>query len=267
MTSIPHFGPFEKPKCKEFYTILPEHCSKTVCLSDFITSRQPAAIPQEDRMRVTGVICEYNPFHRGHAYHLARTRALSKADYVVCVMSGSVTQRGVFARHDKWTRARMALMHGADLVLELPVRFACASAQEFAAGGVGLLSSLGVCTHLSFGCERDALPLLDKARAVLGEESPEFRDALRRGLDAGLPYPKARADALQAVCGTDSLSSAVSQPNAALALEYLQALPESILPVPVLREGSGYHDEQLAALSSATAVRRAIAQGLFPQGR
>ena len=107
-------------------------------------------------MRAVSVICEYNPFHRGHAYHLARARALSGADYVICVMSGSVTQRGAFARHDKWSRARMALEHGADLVIELPVRFACSSAQEFAGGGVSLLSSLGVCTHLSFGCEKEA---------------------------------------------------------------------------------------------------------------
>ena len=71
-------------------------------------------------MRVCGVICEYNPFHRGHALHLERARALSGADYVVCVMSGCVTQRGSFARHDKWTRAKMALMNGCDLVLELP---------------------------------------------------------------------------------------------------------------------------------------------------
>jgi hypothetical protein len=95
-------------------------------------------------MRVVGVICEYNPFHKGHAYHLARARELTGADFVVCAMSGSVTQRGVFARHDKWTRARMALACGADLVLELPARFACASAQEFAGGGVSLLAALGV---------------------------------------------------------------------------------------------------------------------------
>ncbi len=212
-------------------------------------------------MRAAAVICEYNPFHRGHAYHLARARALSGADYVICAMSGSVTQRGAFARHDKWTRARAALSCGADLVLELPARFACAPAQAFAGGGVALLASLGVVTHLAFGCEKDAMAHLSAAAASLGEETPAFRDALRRRLDAGDAYPRARALAMQAVCGADGLSDAIAQPNAALALEYLRALPAHIAPVVIAREGAGYHEESLCPMASATAVRRALKQG------
>lgn len=216
-------------------------------------------------MQVCGVICEYNPFHHGHALHLARARALSGADYVVCVMSGSVTQRGVFARHDKWTRSRMALEGGADLVLELPTRFCAAPAPEFARGGVSLLAALGVLTHLSFGCEPESLPHLSQLSALLGEETPEFRQALRAHLDCGLPYPRARALAAQQISGTDDLGKALSLPNTALALEYLRALPQSVQPVPVAREGSGYHDETLSALSSATAVRAALARGELDQ--
>lgn len=212
-------------------------------------------------MRAVSVICEYNPFHRGHAYHLARARALSGADYVICVMSGSVTQRGAFARHDKWSRARMALEHGADLVIELPVRFACSSAQEFAGGGVSLLSSLGVCTHLSFGCEKEALPLLSAAISAFEEENPVFQSTLHSHLDEGLPYPRARALAAQAACGIDHLAELIAKPNAALALEYLRALPEEITPIPVVREGAGYHDKTICALSSATAIRRALSEG------
>ncbi len=212
-------------------------------------------------MRAVGVICEYNPFHRGHAHHLSRARALSCADAVICIMSGSVTQRGVFARHDKWSRARMALLQGADLVIELPARFACASAQEFAAGGVSLLSSLGVCTHLSFGCEKEALPLLKPAAGAFDESNPVFADTLRAHLDNGLPYPRARALAAQAACGIEGLADVIAKPNAALALEYLRALPEEITPVPVGREGAGYHDETLCAISSATAIRRALSEG------
>ena len=80
-------------------------------------------------MQVCGVICEYNPFHRGHALHLEHARKKSEADFIICAMSGSVTQRGSFARHDKWMRAEAALMSGADLVIELPARFACARAR------------------------------------------------------------------------------------------------------------------------------------------
>lgn len=238
--SITHFRQFEKPKCKFIY--------------------ETVVFYQEEFMRVAGVICEYNPFHRGHAHHLALAREKSEADYVLCVMSGSVTQRGVFARHDKWSRAKAALLGGADLVIELPARFACSSAQEFASGGVCLLSSLGVVTHLSFGCEEDALPLLSAALNALDESNPLFADALRARLDEGLPYPRARALAAQAVSGVDDLSMLIAQPNAALALEYLRALPASITPVPVVRKGSGYHDSELSALSSATAIRRALSE-------
>ena len=212
-------------------------------------------------MRVCGVICEYNPFHRGHALHLEHARTLSGAHYVVCAMSGSVTQRGSFARHDKWTRAHAALLGGADLVLELPARFACSGAQDFAAGGVSLLASLCVLTHLSFGCEADSLPYLKAAAAALGGESPVFRQALREGLDAGLPYPRARARAAQAASGMENLEAVISNPNAALAIEYLRALPESIVPVPVKRQGCGYHDQALSELASATAVRAAFSRG------
>ena len=212
-------------------------------------------------MRVCGVICEYNPFHRGHALHLEHARALSGAHYVVCAMSGSVTQRGSFARHDKWTRAHAALLGGADLVLELPARFACSGAQDFAAGGVSLLASLGVLTHLSFGCEADSLPYLKAAAAALSGESPVFRQALREGLDAGLPYPRARARAAQAASGMENLEAVISNPNAALAIEYLRALPESIVPVPVKRQGCGYHEQALSELASATAVRAAFSRG------
>ena len=149
-------------------------------------------------MQVCGVICEYNPFHSGHALHLARAREITGADYIVCVMSGAITQRGMFARHDKWSRARAAVLGGADLVLELPARFACAPAPEFARGGVSLLASLGVITHLSFGCEAQALPHLSAAASALREESPVFSSALREGLDRGLSYPHARALSAQA---------------------------------------------------------------------
>jgi len=216
-------------------------------------------------MQVCGVICEYNPFHKGHALHLARAAALSGADYIVCVMSGSVTQRGAFARHDKWTRAHMALDGGADLVIELPARFSGAPAQEFAFGGVQLLSSLGVVTHLSFGCEAQTIPLLESAAKLLSDESPAFKQALHAHLDQGLPYPRARAQAVQQVSGIGNLDALIALPNASLAIEYLRALPEGITPVPVVREGSGYHDQALGALSSATAIRAALDRGELDQ--
>ncbi len=210
-------------------------------------------------MRVCAVICEYNPFHLGHAYHLRAARESSGADYVLCLMSGALTQRGTFARHDKWLRSRAALQNGADVVLELPARFACAPAPDFAGGGISLLSALGVVTHLSFGCEPSALSLLSAAAPLFKAESPVFSAALQTHLANGLPYPRARALAAEQIASIPA--DLLAQPNAALALEYLQALPETIVPVPVARQGSGYHDAALSALSSATAVRAALAHG------
>ena len=188
-------------------------------------------------MRVCAVICEYNPFHLGHAYHLRAAREASGADYVLCLMSGALTQRGAFARHDKWLRARAALENGADVVLELPARFACAPAPDFAGGGVALLAALGVVTHLSFGCEPSALPLLSAAASLFKSESPDFSAALQRSLADGLPYPRARALAAEQLA--EIPADLLAQPNAALALEYLQALPETLVPGPVARRGSG----------------------------
>ena len=208
-------------------------------------------------MRVCAVICEYNPFHLGHAYHLRAAREVSGADYVLCLMSGALTQRGAFARHDKWLRARAALENGADLVLELPTRFACAPAPDFASGGVALLSALGVATHLSFGCEASALPLLSAAAALFKAESPAFSAALRARLADGLPYPRARALAAEQAAGLPA--ALLAQPNAALALEYLQALPPDIVPGPVERRGSGSHDAG-ARRPARRPVRRPLAR-------
>lgn len=212
-------------------------------------------------MRVCGIICEYNPFHKGHSRHILAAKDRSGADYIVCSMSGPVTQRGEFARHDKWTRARAALDAGADLVLELPVRFASGAAQDFARGGVMTLCGLGVLTHLSFGCEPDAMDALLPAARALKTESPAMQAAVREGLSAGLPYPAALARAAQSVCDIPNLSAVLALPNASLALAYLRELPDGVTPVPVARVGGGYHDETLTELSSATAVRAALERG------
>ena len=144
-------------------------------------------------MRVTGIICEYNPFHNGHALHLARARALSGADYVVCVMSGSFTQRGEAAIFDKWSRARSALENGADAVFELPALYALSPADGFARAGVSLLHDLGVVTHLSFGVESHAAAQLDTLAALTQHESPQVKARIRQGLDQGQTLPRARA--------------------------------------------------------------------------
>ena len=198
-------------------------------------------------MKVCGVICEYNPFHNGHAHQLSRAKKLTNADFLVCAMSGAFVQRGEPACLDKWTRAEAALRGGADLVLELPALFAVRAAQDFAFGGVSLLDALGVVTHLSFGAENDDLALLTRlSRPETAEES----ERIRQGLAQGLSHPAARTAAL----------GVPTPPNVILAAEYLrtlQKLDSRILPVPVKRD-SEHRDETLHSMASATAIRAAL---------
>lgn len=219
-------------------------------------------------MKTAGIIAEYNPFHQGHHYHIEETRRLTGADYIVIVMSGNFTQRGHAAIMDKYSRAKLALEHGADLVLELPVCFATASAKHFALGGISLLNQLGVIDHLSFGSEDGSLEELLKLSSFLLEEPEQFRDCLQTALREGLSYPRARALALEK-CFSCSCAERISLPNNILALEYCMALlslNSSMKAVTVKRLHSGYHDVRLSptGCSSATAVRKALLQGFLP---
>lgn len=222
-------------------------------------------------MKVTGIIAEYNPFHKGHEYQIKKARELTDADYVVIVMSGDFTQRGAPALLDKYTRAGMALACGADLVLELPVRYACASAEYFAGGAVSLLNGLGVVDYLCFGSESgDTAKIASAAEALLtAEKDPEFRRRIKQTQKEGLSYPAARAKALNFSNDTDA--EFWTLPNNILGIEYCKALTLSqskISPLTILRQGAAYHEESLPAapgrresFSSAAAIRKALLEG------
>lgn len=220
-------------------------------------------------MNVTGIIAEYNPFHNGHLYQLDTARKETGADYLIVIMSGDFVQRGAPALIDKYTRAKMALSCGADLVLELPALWATASAEYFASAGVALLDQLGIVDHLCFGCETaDKTSFLTLAH-FLSEETPEYQAALNQFLKEGNSYPKAREQAvlsslekkshLVSSNASASLSALLGSPNNILGLEYCKALHRrnsSIDPFPVLRIGKGYHEDAMdSALVSATGIR------------
>ena len=195
-------------------------------------------------MKIAGIIAEYNPFHSGHAHHIRETRRLSGCDFVVVCMAGSYTQRGEAACMDKWSRARAALLCGADAVFELPALWAVRSADAFARGGVAILAGLG-CDCLSFGSETAELPLL-RALAGLRESEPEsLATAVRDALAQGKSHARARGEALAAHL---SLSpELLSAPNLILGAEYIRAADAlgadmEFLPVP--RAGS-YHSDAL----------------------
>ena len=147
-------------------------------------------------MKTTGIIVEYNPLHPGHIYHMEQARKQTGADYLIAVMSGSFVQRGAPALLDKYTRTRMALLAGADVVIELPVCFATGSAGDFAAGAVSLLDKLGCVDGLCFGSESGDISLFEKTATLLQCESAAFSNALKKALKSGLSFPAARQQAL-----------------------------------------------------------------------
>ena len=186
-------------------------------------------------MNIVGIIAEYNPFHLGHARQIAETRRALGDCAVVCAMSGHWVQRGECALTDKWTRAGMALRGGADLVLELPTPWATSSAESFARGGVGILAAAGVVDPLSFGSEGGDTAPLYRAAACL--DSEEYRTALRRFLDKGLPFAACRQAAVEELLGREA-ALCLSRPNDNLAVEYLRALPERMGALAVRRVGA-----------------------------
>jgi len=208
-------------------------------------------------MYITGIICEYNPFHNGHAWQIAEIRRRNPDTAIVALLSGAFCQRGSAALLDKWTRARLAVTQGCDLVLELPFVFACRSAQAFATGGVQLLASLGLEGQLAFGAETDDLATLQQAAAHLA--SPALQTALRARLAQGAAYAAALADSLQVATGL--APALLRQPNNILALEYLRALQTQPCLAPLLlpRHSANHHDCALHQhYASGTAIRQAL---------
>lgn len=204
-------------------------------------------------MRTAAIICEYNPFHNGHAWHIARTREAG-FDRIVCIMDGHLTQRGRFSALSKWDRARAALMNGADAVIELPAMLACRSADVFARAGVMLAHAAGA-DALSFGSECADISLLEEMAAM--EENAEFRSVMAGNLKKGWSQPRARAAAMQAAMGREDIPTG---PNAILATEYLRALRAigDTAPQPVvIPRRQDYHSLETGPMASASAIRAA----------
>ena len=206
-------------------------------------------------MKIVGIICEYNPFHLGHAKQIRMIREQYSEDCgIVCLMSGNFVQRGMPAVFDKSLRAQAAVSCGADLILELPVTYALSSAEGFAAGGVTILS--GFCDELCFGTETGTVETLtETAKALL---SSDFSCALRSSLESGISFPAARQMALSDL-GADA--SLLSNPNDILAVEYCKAIltqESPMKPFPIIRQGN-YHDTTPDPENpSATAIRMRI---------
>ena len=219
----------------------------------------------QEKMKISGIICELNPLHSGHAALFSHGKSISQG--LVCVLSGNFVQRGEPAILDKWARTRLALEQGADLVLELPLPWACAGAERFALGGVGLLQGLGGVDTLLFGSEEPDVSLLWSLADAL--RSPEFSRELAQ-VKSGAAFAQRREQAAARLVGPDT-AALLRKPNVILGVEYLKALLElhsSMEAVLFPRLGAG-HDvpDETGPLLSASHARDLLKQGQDLTGR
>ena len=190
-----------------------------------------------EKLKISAVICEFNPLHMGHKLLLDQMKAIS--DGIVCVMSGNFVQRGEPAILDKWARTRLALQNGADLIVELPLPWACSGAEHFAAGGVALAEALR-CDLLVFGSEVPDVSRMDAAAEAL--LSPKFSEAFSEVPSKGLSFAQRREAALHSMLG-ETASSLLQKPNCILGIEYLKAIRRqnaALTPIAIPREGAGH---------------------------
>ncbi|MGN0379377.1 MAG: nucleotidyltransferase family protein [Butyrivibrio sp.] len=219
-------------------------------------------------MKSVGITAEYNPFHNGHKYNIEQAKSVTGSDCAVVIMSGDFMERGIPAMTDKFTRARCALMGGADLVIELPTVYATASAELFALGSIGIMNGLGGIDNVAFGCEASGgdFHRLSEIAEILSDEPDEYRTLLSGFLSEGLTMPAAREKAVTSYTGDDTLGSLLSKPNNILAIEYMKALRyhnSPIIPTGIERKGAGYNDDSLSSeFASASGIRKAVNSGI-----
>ncbi len=202
------------------------------------------------RKSVVSVICEYNPFHFGHAFQLQKLKAVF--DCVVCIQSGDIVQRGSVAVADKYLRAEAALKNGADLVLELPIPYSCSSARDFAFAGVHIAKSVGS-DFLAFSAE-DEPELLKRIHALTSSEGfdREVQSLVRT--DKSLSFPQAMTEIIKNKLG-EAASLALKKPNNILSLEYLKALEGTeVLPFTIKRNQAFASSSSIRAVGDGKAM-------------
>lgn len=220
-------------------------------------------------MKITAIICEYNPLTNGHAEHLRRARLETGADTILCVMSGSFTQRGDAAIADKYMRAEQAIHAGADIVVELPTIYAISPADNFAYGAIKTISAFPDVNYISFGSECGDADKIYAVAKLLAEEPDEFKEHIRKHLDEGLVFPKARALAFKDYAENhieyQNCDDILDCPNNILGIAYATAIIKAGLDIKlhtIKREGAGFDSTDInAQYPSSSAVRMAFKKG------
>lgn len=190
-------------------------------------------------MNITGIIVEYNPFHKGHAYHIEQAREQTNASVLIAIMSGYFVQRGEPAIIDKWERAKTAILQGVDLVIELPPIACVQSANHFAENAISILKELGI-THLVFGSETNNLMYLQKHL-----DTPLDVSFIKHNLKQGKSYAA-------------SLTNEKIKPNDILGLNYLRFIEKTSIKPILIQRTNDYHDLTIQPISSASAIRHQL---------
>lgn len=215
-------------------------------------------------MKVCATVAEYNPLHLGHVKHIDYMKNVLKADKIIVVMSGNFTQRGEPAILDKYTRARHAIIAGADAVIELPAVFSSANAECFAKGALGIISALNCADGLCFGVESGEAEDYISLATAMNDESKEFKRALKESLENGVSLAKAKFEAVKDM-GKEFDEKLISSPNNILGLEYTKAIVAGgygIKIFPMKREGDHNDPTLKKGVTSATSIRGALKEGL-----
>ncbi len=214
-------------------------------------------------MKAVGIVVEYNPFHNGHLYHATLSKAQTQSDLVIAVMSGNFLQRGEPALIDKWTRTKMAIENGIDIVFELPYEQATANASSFASGAIQLLDAAG-CTSYCFGSENGEIAPFTATLSRIASVQVQYDEIIRESVKEGTSYAKALNQAYSKLVRSSSNEQEtvnLSLPNNILGYHYMEAakhIGSSMKPATLSRLGAGYHDDITpgAPIASATGIRK-----------
>ena len=221
-------------------------------------------------MKICACIAEYNPFHLGHLKHIDYMKTTLNAEKIVVIMSGNFTQRGEPAVLDKFTRARHAVLSGADAVIELPTVFATANAELFAKGAIHVLSGLKLSGGLCFGVESGDKKSYVNLATAMNDESKEFKRTLKEQLQSGVSLAKAKFETIKALGDERFDEELISSPNNVLGLEYTKAILKSKCDLeifPMLRDGD-HNDKTLKkGITSATSIRETIKSGTVKKAK
>lgn len=219
---------------------------------------------ENEKQKICAVICEFNPFHSGHAYLINEIKRRFPDHRIIGIMSGDFVQRAEPAIFDKYYRAETALKNGLSAVVQIPTIFSVASAERFAECGIKLAAACNA-DILAFGCETPSVELLKSIASFQIESSEKFTALFKSSMDSGLSYASALSQATAKALNNNEIIDIMSKPNNILAIEYIKAIEKfsfNIQPIAIPRKGGGYNDTEIESeFPSGMALRKAILNG------